>query len=217
MSGPFRRRDGRAPGRRAVLPSRRDDEHVGGPGDRRQQGHRSRSPPASAVSAPPCRRGASRAGARPPRSPRQRRIVARPIRLNVDDDASVCAAIGEKSSTIRRARRVVNNAAVKLECRPHRRAQRRRDRTGDLREDVFGAIRVTLAVLPLLRRSARPRVVTCRASSGRQRSPPRRARRSWPAAARLQLVEGGAELGHGAVRQRAARARLQDQCRRPGG
>ena len=57
---------------------------------------------------------------------------------------------------------LVNNAAVKLETSPSPPSSAD---VGTVRAtfetNVFGAIPVTLALLPLLRRSARPRIVTC--------------------------------------------------------
>ena len=87
-------------------------------------------------------------------------IVARPIRLDVDDDTSVCAAIGEIEHEVGALDVLVNNAAVKLEVSPSPpSAADVATVRATFETNVFGAIRVTLAALPLLRRSARPRVV----------------------------------------------------------
>lgn len=87
-------------------------------------------------------------------------LDARFLALDVDDDASVSEAVHVIERDFGRLDVVVNNAAVKLERAPSPPSECTLDvvrRTFET--NVFGAIRVTLATLPLLRRSPAPRIV----------------------------------------------------------
>ena len=62
-------------------------------------------------------------------------IDARPLALDVDDDASVAAAASAIERDFGVLDVLVNNAAVKLETSPSPPSERRhRDRTGDVRD-----------------------------------------------------------------------------------
>ena len=104
---------------------------------------------------------------------------------------------------------LVNNAAVKLETSPSPPSSADVATVrATFETNVFGAIRVTLAALPLLRRSARPRIVNVSSILG---STTLAATPGSPIAALPLLAYNSskacAELGHGAVRQRAPRHR----------
>jgi len=89
------------------------------------------------------------------------------VPLDVDDDASVTAAVRTIADTAGRLDVLVNNAAVKLERAPSPPSGCSLTMVRDTFEtNVFGAIRVLLATLPLLRRSRAPRVVNVSSGLG---------------------------------------------------
>ena len=94
-------------------------------------------------------------------------VDARHLRLDVTDDSCVIAAAREVEKAFGRLDILVNNAAVKLEVSP---SPPSRCTLAMVREtfetNVFGSIRVLLATLPLLRRSAAPRIVMVSSSLG---------------------------------------------------
>ena len=109
------------------------------------------------------------------------------VPLDVTDDASVAAA----AALIERARRAPRRAGQqRRRDRRHAAGRRptvdRRDARADVVEtNVIGVIRVTNAMLPLLRRSASPRIVNMSSSVGslaRQTDPRRRHSARCPAA-----------------------------------
>jgi NAD(P)-dependent dehydrogenase (short-subunit alcohol dehydrogenase family) len=89
------------------------------------------------------------------------------VALDVDDDVSVHDAVSTIERDFGRLDVVVNNAALKLERAPSPPSActlatvRRTFET-----NVFGAIRVILATLPLLRRSPAPRIVNVSSGLG---------------------------------------------------
>src|SRR4051794_22803243 len=89
------------------------------------------------------------------------------VALDVDDDRSVSAAIQVIEREFGRLDVVVNNAALKLERAPSPPSE---CTLGTVRQtfetNVFGAIRVILATLPLLRRSPAPRIVNVSSGLG---------------------------------------------------
>lgn len=94
-------------------------------------------------------------------------LVARFVRLDVDDDASVTAAVHAIERDIGRLDVVVNNAALKLERAPSPPSECGLDTVRRTFEtNVFGAIRVILAALPLLERSPAPRIVNVSSGLG---------------------------------------------------
>jgi NAD(P)-dependent dehydrogenase (short-subunit alcohol dehydrogenase family) len=94
-------------------------------------------------------------------------IDARFLLLDVTEDESVDAAAREVQSNIGRLDILVCNAAVKLEVSP---APPSKSSLAVVREtfetNLFGSIRVLLAMLPLLRRSDAPRIVVVSSSLG---------------------------------------------------
>ena len=87
--------------------------------------------------------------------------------LDVDDDASVAAAARRIGETAGRLDVLVNNAALKLERAPSPPSECSLDVVrATFETNVFGAIRVILATLPLLRRSDAPRVVNVSSGLG---------------------------------------------------
>jgi NAD(P)-dependent dehydrogenase (short-subunit alcohol dehydrogenase family) len=94
-------------------------------------------------------------------------IDARVLRLDVTDDASVLAAAREVEMAFGHLDILVNNAAVKLEVAPSPPSQSTLAIVRETFEtNVYGSIRVLLAMLPLLRRSAAPRIVNVSSSLG---------------------------------------------------
>jgi NAD(P)-dependent dehydrogenase (short-subunit alcohol dehydrogenase family) len=89
------------------------------------------------------------------------------VPLDVDDDTSVAEAADAIDDGIGRLDVLVNNAAVKLERAP---SPPSRGSLAMVRAtfetNVFGTIRVLLAMLPLLRRSDAPRVVNVSSGLG---------------------------------------------------
>ncbi|HEY3673948.1 MAG TPA: SDR family oxidoreductase [Acidimicrobiia bacterium] len=89
------------------------------------------------------------------------------VALDVDDDASVTAAVETIERDFGRLDVVVNNAALKLERAPSPPSQCALDTVRQTFEtNVFGAIRVILATLPLLRRAPAPRIVNVSSGLG---------------------------------------------------
>jgi len=94
-------------------------------------------------------------------------LDARFVELDVDDDASVTAAVGAIERDFGRLDVVVNNAALKLERAPSPPSECALDTVRRTFEtNVFGAIRVILATLPLLRLSPSPRIVNVSSGLG---------------------------------------------------
>jgi NAD(P)-dependent dehydrogenase (short-subunit alcohol dehydrogenase family) len=87
-------------------------------------------------------------------------LDVRPVTLDLTDDETVRAAAAAVEAEHGRLDVLVNNAAVKLEMAP---APPSASRVEIMRKtfetNVLGAARVTLAMVPLLRRSASPRIV----------------------------------------------------------
>ncbi len=94
-------------------------------------------------------------------------LDVRYVALDVNDDASVAAAADAIDAGIGRLDVLVNNAAIKLERAP---SPPSRCSLATVREtfetNVFGTIRVSLALLPLLRRSDAPRIVNVSSGLG---------------------------------------------------
>ena len=89
------------------------------------------------------------------------------VSLDVDDDASVTAAVATIERDFGRLDVVVNNAALKLERAPSPPSECELDTVRQTFEtNVFGAIRVILASLPLLRRAPAPRIVNVSSGLG---------------------------------------------------
>jgi NAD(P)-dependent dehydrogenase (short-subunit alcohol dehydrogenase family) len=89
------------------------------------------------------------------------------LALDVDDDASVTAAVRTVERDFGRLDVVVNNAALKLERAPSPPSRCELETVRQTFEtNVFGAIRVILATLPLLRRSPAPRIVNVSSGLG---------------------------------------------------
>jgi NAD(P)-dependent dehydrogenase (short-subunit alcohol dehydrogenase family) len=94
-------------------------------------------------------------------------LDARLVVLDVDDDASVTAAVATIEEQLGRLDVVVNNAAVKLERAPSPPSACALDTVRTTIEtNVFGTIRVIQATLPLLRRSPAPRIVNVSSGLG---------------------------------------------------
>lgn len=94
-------------------------------------------------------------------------VDARVLLLDVTDDSSVGAAAREVESGIGRLDILVNNAALKLEVAPSPPSQCSLTMVRETFEtNVFGSIRVLLAMLPLLRRSDAPRIVNVSSGLG---------------------------------------------------
>jgi NAD(P)-dependent dehydrogenase (short-subunit alcohol dehydrogenase family) len=89
------------------------------------------------------------------------------VALDVDEDASVTAAVATIEHDFGRLDVVVNNAALKLERAPSPPSECALDTVRQTFEtNVFGAIRVILATLPLLRRAPAPRIVNVSSGLG---------------------------------------------------
>jgi NAD(P)-dependent dehydrogenase (short-subunit alcohol dehydrogenase family) len=87
-------------------------------------------------------------------------LDVRAIAIDVTDDDSVGTAVARIEADHGRLDGLVNNAAIKLEMAPSPPSQSRLEIVRTTFEtNVFGTIRVTLAMVPLLRRSAAPRIV----------------------------------------------------------
>jgi len=87
-------------------------------------------------------------------------LDARPILLDIADDASVTTAAKAIEKEFGRLDVLVNNAGVKLEFHPSPPSQASLDLVRETyRTNVFGTMSVTLAMLPLLRRSNAGRIV----------------------------------------------------------
>jgi NAD(P)-dependent dehydrogenase (short-subunit alcohol dehydrogenase family) len=102
-------------------------------------------------------------------------LDARPLPLDVTDDASVAAAAAALEE-VGRLDALVNNAGVAIDDGPPSRvSQDALRRTYET--NVFGVVRVTQALLPLLRRSDAGRIVNLSSSLG---SLARNSDPSWP-------------------------------------
>ena len=92
-------------------------------------------------------------------------LDARPLRLDVTDDASVAAAASPVEKSPGRLDILVNNAGIAIDDGPPSRISmdvlRRTYET-----NVFGVVRVTQALLPLLRRSDAGRIVNLSSGLG---------------------------------------------------
>ncbi len=94
-------------------------------------------------------------------------VDARSLVLDITDDASVGHAARAITAMHGSLDVLVNNAAVKLELAPSPPSECPLELVRDTFEtNVFGTIRVTLAMLPLLRRSDAPRVVNVSSGLG---------------------------------------------------
>jgi NAD(P)-dependent dehydrogenase (short-subunit alcohol dehydrogenase family) len=94
-------------------------------------------------------------------------IDARFLRLDVTDDSSVSAAAREVEEGFRHLDILVNNAAVKLEVSPSPPSECSLEMVREtFATNVFGSIRVLLAMLPLLRDSDAPRIVNVSSGLG---------------------------------------------------
>ena len=94
-------------------------------------------------------------------------LDVRHLPLDLDDDASVAAAARTINDDIGRLDVLVNNAAIKLERAPSPPSECTLATVRQTFEtNVFGSIRVLLAMLPLLRRSDAPRVVNVSSGLG---------------------------------------------------
>jgi NAD(P)-dependent dehydrogenase (short-subunit alcohol dehydrogenase family) len=94
-------------------------------------------------------------------------LDVRAIAIDVTDDDSVQAAVARIDAEHGRLDGLVNNAAVKLEMAPAPPSQSRLEIVRKTFEtNVFGTIRVTLAMIPLLRRSSAPRIVNVSSGLG---------------------------------------------------
>jgi NAD(P)-dependent dehydrogenase (short-subunit alcohol dehydrogenase family) len=94
-------------------------------------------------------------------------IDARLLSLDVTDDASVCRAAREVEAEFGRLDILVNNAAIKLETVPSPPSESSLAIVRETFEtNVFGTVRVLLAMLPLLRRSEAPRIVNVSSGLG---------------------------------------------------
>ena len=88
------------------------------------------------------------------------------LALDVADDASVAAAADRVRDTLGRCDALVNNAAIDYDT-DARATTADLDRVHRAMEtNLFGAWRTALALLPLLRRSPRPRIVNVSSGSG---------------------------------------------------
>jgi NAD(P)-dependent dehydrogenase (short-subunit alcohol dehydrogenase family) len=94
-------------------------------------------------------------------------IDARVLLLDVTDDASVSSAARQVEEGFGRLDILVNNAAVKLEVAPSPPSECSLDMVRETFEtNVFGSIRMLLAMVPLLRGSDAPRIVNVSSGLG---------------------------------------------------
>ena len=92
-------------------------------------------------------------------------LDALPLRIDVTDDASVAAAASSVERTAGRLDILVNNAGIAIDdARPSRVAIDTLRRTYET--NVFGVVRTTQAMLPLLRRSDAGRIVNLSSGLG---------------------------------------------------
>jgi NAD(P)-dependent dehydrogenase (short-subunit alcohol dehydrogenase family) len=98
---------------------------------------------------------------------RDRELDVRYVALDVNDDESVGAAAREIDDDFGHLDVLVNNAAIKLERAPSPPSECSLATVQETFEtNVFGAIRVILATLPLLRRAPAPRIVNVSSGLG---------------------------------------------------
>jgi NAD(P)-dependent dehydrogenase (short-subunit alcohol dehydrogenase family) len=94
-------------------------------------------------------------------------LDARFLHLDVTDEASVQLAVRSVEEDLGRLDILVNNAAIKLEVTPSPPSECTLAMVSETFEtNVFGSIRVLLAMLPLLRRSDAPRIVNVSSGLG---------------------------------------------------
>ena len=92
-------------------------------------------------------------------------LDARPLQLDVTDDASVADAASSVERTVGRLDILVNNAGIAIDDgRPSRVSMEALRRTYET--NVFGVVRTTQAMLPLLRRSGAGRIVNLSSGLG---------------------------------------------------
>lgn len=96
--------------------------------------------------------------------PGGRRVTA--VRLDVADDASVAAMADRVTRDLGRVDVVVNNAAILYDTWAQARSADLDEVHRAMETNLFGAWRVTQALLPLLRRSPHPRVVNVSSEGG---------------------------------------------------
>jgi NAD(P)-dependent dehydrogenase (short-subunit alcohol dehydrogenase family) len=95
-----------------------------------------------------------------------RRSAVHAVQLDVDDQASVASAAAWVEARLGRCDVLVNNAAIDYDT-DARASAADLDRVHRAMEtNLFGAWRTTLAFLPLLRRSPRPRIVNVSSEAG---------------------------------------------------
>jgi NAD(P)-dependent dehydrogenase (short-subunit alcohol dehydrogenase family) len=106
-------------------------------------------------------------GRRAVASMRDEGLDVRYLPLDLDDDASVAAAARTIEEELGSLDVLVNNAAIKLERTPSPPSECTLATVRQTYEtNVFGTIRVLLAMLPLLRRSDAPRIVNVSSGLG---------------------------------------------------
>ena len=94
-------------------------------------------------------------------------VDARPLLLDITDHASVGRAAHDVETSVGRLDTLVNNAAIKLEAAPSPPSECSLTMVRETFEtNVFGSIRVLLAMLPLMRRSDAPRIVNVSSGLG---------------------------------------------------
>ncbi|MFD9000261.1 SDR family oxidoreductase [Streptomyces sp. NPDC059582] len=96
--------------------------------------------------------------------PGGRRVTA--VQLDVADDASVAAMADRVTRDLGRVDVVVNNAAILYDTWAQARSADLDEVHRAMETNLFGAWRVTQALLPLLRRSPHPRVVNVSSEGG---------------------------------------------------
>jgi len=130
-------------------------------------------------------------------------IDAYMVVMSVDNDESVREAARAIAEQFGRLDVLVNNAGVKLETAPSPPSQCALDTVRETFEtNVFGPIRVTQALLPLLREAAAPRIVNISSGMGSITLATTDTLYMSKPFAELRRVEGGPQPAHRPVRQR---------------